>query len=242
MLVMLEILEKLLELQQIDNELTILTNKNKEMPRRIEGIKLVTEGKVKELTEHQQKIIDLKKKYKLLEIDLKETEDKIGQYSTQLYSAKTNEQYKAFLKEIESQRKVKDLIEDKLIDALDKIESTETELKQLEIELREIEKDTQNKIAILQNEHNDVQNAIAKREQKRQELCSIIGKDTMLIYERIRKGKGGIAVVKADDVRCQGCLNPLPPQRLLEIKKNERIHFCEYCGRITVSPEITNNN
>lgn len=239
---MVEILTNLLQLQQLDNELTVLENKSKDIPKRIEGIKLVAENKKKELQDSQHRLVELKKQNKLLEVDLKETEDKIGQYSAQLYSAKTNEQYKAFLKEIENQRAEKSAIEDKIIEILEDIENTEKAIKHLESELIEIEKETQDKIQLLKEEAEKIQQAIKERIASRETVCTIIGKETLAIYERIRKGKGGIAVVTIDDDRCQGCLNPLPPQMILEIRKNERIHFCEYCGRITIAPDSLKTN
>lgn len=239
---MINVLNSLLLLQQTDNELAVLENKSKDMPRRIEGIRLVAENKKKELSDHQHNIVELKKECKLFEVDLKETEEKIGHYSSQLYAAKTNDQYKAFLKEIENVKKEKSSIEDKLLDALENIETTEKEIKHLETEFSEIEKETQEKIVILQREEENIQNAVNERVATRQNICEVIGKETLTIYERIRKNKGGLAVVKVDDVRCLGCLNPLPPQKLLEIQKNERIHFCEYCGRITVAQNNNTNN
>jgi predicted nucleic acid-binding Zn-ribbon protein len=239
---MIEILSNLLQLQQIDNELAVLENKSKDMPRRIEGIRLFSETKKNELQENQHNIIEFKKKYKLLEVDLKEAEEKIGQYSAQLYSAKTNDQYKAFLKEIESSKKEKMDIEDKLIEVLETIENTEKEVKQLQSELTDIEAETKEKTAILKKEEESIHHAIKERIKTRETICEVIGKETLAIYEKIKKGKGGIAVVTVDGERCQGCLNPLPPQQVLEIKKNERIYFCEYCGRITISPENINPN
>jgi predicted nucleic acid-binding Zn-ribbon protein len=38
---------------------------------------------------------------------------------------------------------------------------------------------------------------------------------------------------------CSGCHNIVPSQRQLEIRRNNRLFFCEYCGRILVSPEIS---
>ncbi|MBT8386671.1 MAG: hypothetical protein KJO12_04615, partial [Ignavibacteria bacterium] len=37
---------------------------------------------------------------------------------------------------------------------------------------------------------------------------------------------------------CSGCHNIVPSQRQLEIRRNNRLFFCEYCGRILVSAEI----
>jgi uncharacterized protein len=237
-----EILLKLLQLQQLDNELVVLENKSKDMPRRIEGMQLVTENKKTELNEHQHNITELKRKYKLLEVDLKETEEKIGQYSTQLYAAQTNDQYKAFLKEIENTKKEKNKIEDKLIDVMETIENTERALKHLQSESVEIENETKDKITVLKNEEANIHKAIKERIKVREEICNILGKDSLAIYERIRKNKGGMAVVVVEGERCGGCLNPLPPQKVLEIKKNDRIYFCEYCGRIAISPITRNSN
>ena len=41
---------------------------------------------------------------------------------------------------------------------------------------------------------------------------------------------------------CGGCHNRVPPQKLLELRKNDRIYTCERCGRIIVSDEIAQTN
>ncbi len=234
---MVEILSNLLRLQKIDTELSRLEAKKQDVPRRIEGIQLVIKNKQDELDVAKNMIIELKKQNKLLEVDLKETEEKINQFSAQLYSAKTNEQYKAFLKEIEVQKKQKTKIEDEIIAILEKTEITEEKIKTLEKELKELQQETQEKIAFLKKEEADLINALNERTVERERLITAVGKDIMQIYERIRKNKGGMAVVTIESERCQGCFNPIPIQKILEIKRNDRIHFCEYCGRIIVVPE-----
>ena len=56
------------------------------------------------------------------------------------------------------------------------------------------------------------------------------------INEKIKKGK---AVVPVKRGACGGCFNRVPPQRILELRQNARVHTCERCGRILVSDEIT---
>ena len=34
-----------------------------------------------------------------------------------------------------------------------------------------------------------------------------------------------------------GCMNTIPPQRLIEISTNSKMIVCEYCGRILMNPE-----
>jgi hypothetical protein len=55
---------------------------------------------------------------------------------------------------------------------------------------------------------------------------------------RIRKAKRGKAVSTIKRSACSGCHNIVPSQRQLEIRRNNRLFFCEYCGRILVSSEI----
>ena len=56
-------------------------------------------------------------------------------------------------------------------------------------------------------------------------------------YERIRKGKRGVAVVALTREACGGCFNQLPPQKAAEARRLDRIVHCENCGRIVVYVE-----
>ena len=56
---------------------------------------------------------------------------------------------------------------------------------------------------------------------------------------RIRKAKKGKAVATIKRSACSGCHNIVPSQRQLELRQNNRLFYCEYCGRILVSAEIS---
>ncbi len=38
---------------------------------------------------------------------------------------------------------------------------------------------------------------------------------------------------------CGGCFNKIPPQRQLDIRSRKKIIVCEYCGRILVDKDLT---
>ena len=73
---------------------------------------------------------------------------------------------------------------------------------------------------------------------ERQKAIARINKGDLAAYERIRKAKKGMAVVPLKKGACGGCFNRVPPQKLLELRQNERMYTCERCGRIIVSDEI----
>ena len=51
-------------------------------------------------------------------------------------------------------------------------------------------------------------------------------------YERVRKGRKGIAVAEVVDGRCTACHMVLRPQYFQDVKRTESILFCESCQRI----------
>jgi uncharacterized protein len=236
---MLRNLNGLWTLQRLDSELDTLRVKVEEIPRKIEGMNLTVSDEKRELEECRKKIIDVKKNYKLAEVDIKEADEQVGAKSAQLYSAKTNEQYKAFLKEIEHLRQAKGVGEEKMIILMEQLEQAEARAKALEHEVKDVEGETVERIRTLEHELKELQQAITTREAERVTALAGVDKDIVNVYERIRKNKRGVAVVSAAESRCGGCLNPLPPQMTVEIGRKDRLHFCEHCGRILVPPDLT---
>ena len=57
----------------------------------------------------------------------------------------------------------------------------------------------------------------------------------------VRKGKGGMAVVRIRKRACSGCFKQIPPQRIQEIRRGDRIFSCDSCGRILTWTEEESN-
>jgi predicted nucleic acid-binding Zn-ribbon protein len=233
-----EILPLLWSIQRLDSELDTIKAKIAEIPRKIEGMLLAASDEKKQLEETHKNVADLKKRNKLIELDVKEIDEKIGARSTQLYATKTNELYKAFLKEIESLNAQKNKLEEEIISVMEGLEEAERKVRTLEKEAVAIEQETQERVRTLEQEKIELESALAARQAERANLAAQMDPGTMKLYERIRTSKKGIAVVSVAGQRCNGCLIPTPPQLMLEVAKQDRLHFCEHCGRILVPPEI----
>lgn len=226
--------EQLEELQRIDRDMATLQTRTEELPKRIERLEEEARQAKSNLEAIRQAIIDHKKEYKLAEVDLKSAEEKIASYSVQLYSAKTNEQYKAFLKEIETQKKLKSKVEDRMIALMEASEQLEQKRQATEKETGQLDADAGHKVQALEAEQAELAAAVAERKKHREGLVQVLPQNIVNLYERIRKNKGGLAVVTTRSDRCNGCFIPVPPQRLLEIQRRDRILTCEACGRILV--------
>jgi hypothetical protein len=51
-------------------------------------------------------------------------------------------------------------------------------------------------------------------------------------YERIRKGRRGIAIAEAIDGRCSACQIALRLQFYQDLRKGDQVMYCESCARI----------
>ncbi len=60
-------------------------------------------------------------------------------------------------------------------------------------------------------------------------------------FKRIRKNaRNGLGIVTIQRDACGGCFNRIPPQRQAEIRMHKKVIVCEYCGRILIDPDLTN--
>jgi uncharacterized protein len=225
---------RLWDLQQLDLELRTLTGKLEGIPGRITDLTRAAEQVRTELDQAKADITEHKKQYKLAEVELKAAEEKIGSYSTQLYSAKTNEQYKAFLKEIESQKKLKSDVEDRMIVLMEETEQLDRRVRDNEGRSKELEIETARKVKLLESERQELSAAIADRDAARTQIVAQIPQELLKRYDRVRASKNGIAVASVVKDRCSACLSPVPAQRVLEVDRQDRLYSCEACGRILI--------
>ena len=76
------------------------------------------------------------------------------------------------------------------------------------------------------------QKALAELQAERKALVAEINPGLYRNYERIRKGRRGIAVAEAVDGRCVACHMAMRLQYLQDLRKGDQVLLCESCGRI----------
>ncbi len=107
-------LKILIELQQVDRNISELTSKIDSSPHEIQALKEQLNEFTRTLDERKARLSANQKERRDLEGDLQTIRAKISRHKDQLYEVKTNEQYRAMLKEIEGEeeniRKVEDRI------------------------------------------------------------------------------------------------------------------------------------
>ncbi|MBI2955848.1 MAG: hypothetical protein HYY26_00915 [Acidobacteria bacterium] len=229
---MLADLERLIELQQVDLRLQELRQHIELFPRRRQE----TEQELKRARDYvaqlRQRHTDSLKERKKLELDVQQLDEKISKHKEQMYEVKSNEAYRALQHEIEEEQQKKTQAEDRVLDAMIALEELETQIKQGEAELAGVEKRTGETLRELGQEEAVRTAEAAELSAQRDGLRSGISDDTLVIYDRIARAHGGLALAEARDEVCQACRIHIRPQVYSELKRNEQIYYCESCHRI----------
>ena len=174
---------------------------------------------------------------KKLEGEVTAFEAKISKYREQMLSVKTNEEYKAFQKEIEHAQEGIRGVEDKILTLMMAAESVQAKIKAAEARLKEDQQKVNQERKELELEHQKDVTALESYLSERKTIEPMISVDLLPRYERVRKFRGGIGVAPAKDYMCDACKVRLRPQVFQEIRKNDQIIACDACQRVLYDPE-----
>lgn len=235
-------LKTLYQLQLLDDQLDVLEELRGDLPNTVHAL----ESRIEELKkEIHSKEIQQKESLEKRESNEKEMErlhENQKKFKAQLYQVRNNKEYDALTKEIDhtdeqisKMEAENDALADLSKSLSQQIEEIVPALDELQNELKEKEADL--KEIIKANEREE-----SKLQAERKKIEEQVKKADLSVYMRIRKAKKGKAVVTIKRSACSGCHNIVPSQRQLEIRRNNKLFFCEYCGRILVSQEIAESD
>jgi predicted nucleic acid-binding Zn-ribbon protein len=86
----------------------------------------------------------------------------------------------------------------------------------------------------LTSEQTELTAAIRDIDREREEIAAVIPPADLALYERLRRGKGGVAVARTSGEHCGVCGIQLPRQDLSRARTGEALVQCTGCGRILV--------
>jgi hypothetical protein len=225
-------LKLVIRLQEIDNRLAELTREISALPKHIAEIEKKLVSHERKLEADKAALAANQKERKKCEGDIQVQEQKISKLKDQMLQAKTNEQYRAFQHEIEFCEKEIRKLEDRILELMGESEPLDKNVKAaegaLKAERTEVEAEKQQareRTAVDQKAANELH-------QERTKIVAEVTASTYQLYERVRKGRRGIAVAEAVNGRCSACQMSLRPQFAQELKRGDTIMSCESCQRI----------
>jgi len=227
-----DFLKLLVQLQQTDTRILEKKRFIDKVPLRVHEVDEPLRSAKAELEKIRQNIETVLKKKKEKETALEETQEKIRKMKARSTDLKTNKEYQAHLKEVESSEKEIAGYEDEILRVMVQLDSLvkektvrEQSVKAEEEKILAFKKDLDADVARLEQE-------LLQLKAEREHIVSRLEPDIYNTYLTLLRRGGGVALARAVDEICLGCDMNIPPQMFVQIRKNAELIQCPQCHRI----------
>jgi len=237
-----EQLNLLIRLQDIDGAIRARKEEKKKLPEMLAELERKSEANKAELDTVREALETAQKGKRDRDRDLEEGGQKVEKLKSRTPDIKTNKEYTALLKEIETVEQENKTVEDDILKLMEKIDAAAGEIKNAE------SRSTEEAAAIaaerkqLEENMAKLEAELATAERERNELAALVEAPLLAKYQKRYASLSGRVVVEARNESCAGCFMSIPPQLFVNVKKNTDIITCPHCSRIlfykeTIAPK-----
>ena len=230
-------LEPIYALQKKDRRLLKVLREIRDIPQRKSDIEAQLSGSKQKL----ETALDSKKHTEATlneqELEVEVLKEKVTKYKQQQMEANTNDQYRAFVKEIGTVEDEIKALEDKEIQLMEALEQGKKIVDECEAKLKEERAGISDELAELDARAAELQERAEKLKADRMRAAENCDKQLLQKYSRILQNKKDFAVVLIENgEHCGGCHMKLPPQVIHDARNPTKIVGCNFCGRIVYNP------
>jgi uncharacterized protein len=225
-------LDKLIALQTVDLKIQEMERSKEGIPQRITALQEEIKQEEEKVGGERSDLEKLQKERRQQEKDLEEEIARIKKTEARVFEIKTNKEYQAVLKEIETAKKFNRQREEEILSLLERVEEMQKRLSQAEKNLETNRRECHQQIAILQQKAASYEAEIAAEIRHREEQEKEIYPDLLHKYRMLLQKRQGVAIVPVIKGVCQACYMNLRPQLYIELQKQETLIICPNCSRI----------
>jgi uncharacterized protein len=232
-------LQKLIDLQNLDQEISEFEGALDSIPNQIQSATAEMAALTTEIEQAREVIASMQKSQKQLQADVQTENDHMAKTKTKLPLVKTNKEYSAIVTEVESVKEKISSIEDKELEIMESLEIKEGEIPAIEARFKEAENSFKEYKAKKEAESERVKQELEAARGKRQELIGSVAPEWAKNYNKVTSHRDGVAVVRLRENVCQGCFQVVLPQIVIDVKIGNEIHPCPHCSRFLFWVEET---
>ncbi|MBW7888511.1 MAG: hypothetical protein H3C35_09160 [Bacteroidetes bacterium] len=233
-----ETLKLLYQLQKIDNKLDDVNESKGDLPNIVASLEEQFSSLNNQIGAKREYIDSFVASRNKADDDVQNFEEKLKRYKDQQYKVRSNKEYDAITKEIETTQDSIKTLTKQFEDFENQMSVAKNELTELEAKQKEIEEALTEKKSELVEVSKATDDEEEKYTKERKKVTAHISAQYLSKYTMIREHRGRVTVAIIRKNSCSGCGNRIPPQHIMEIRKNEKLYLCQHCGRIIVSDEL----
>lgn len=179
----------------------------------------------------------LRKFYRDLERQVTILEERLRRARQKESEVKTNKEYRALLSEQEDIKREIAEKEDQMLECMEKTERLQEEVKLLERQVAERRANLQKELEELDAYRGEIEKKLVQLDKLQEELKSKLDEQLKKKCEFLMIKKGGIAVAPVEKGVCRVCHVSLPPQKFIELQKDQSLMHCPHCQRFIYWPQ-----
>ena len=229
---MLEVIEKLIILQDRDRKLIRLREELAHIPAERQQLQTKAAAAQAALDAAKQRGKQIESDRKKLELDVDAKKQLIEKYSLQQFQTKKNEEYKALAHEIEMCKEVIFKLEDQQLELMEQAEQAQKQVVAATQSTNEAKRTIDARLSDIAGREANLKKELTELEANRQELAEAVDESTRSRYERLLKHKGSNVVVGIQHGVCGGCHMQLSRSTIVTCQAEQEIVTCTNCGRI----------
>jgi predicted nucleic acid-binding Zn-ribbon protein len=222
----------LLALQEIMSRSRMVEREKLKVPLEVADLKSLFEERETKFLAAKQEFEQLQKEKREKEGEIEEEREKVEKAKSKLMSIKTNKEYYAMLKEIETTKRTNSAREEELLSILARFEEVEKRLAELSGEVEDLGARYRERMVDIEARMGRFDKDISQLRAKKSEMASSLDAGLARRFEMIFARRDGIAIVPARNQACTGCHMNISPQLFNLLQREDRIYSCPNCNRI----------
>jgi len=225
-------LERVIQLQQIEDASERARRTIADEPARQQQLAAALEAARQALANERARLSANQAARREIEKELAMQQARLSRFRDQLMEVKTNREYQAMQKEIETAQAEIRKQEDRLLEQMIEFDEVTLHVKQAEQACLHDQAANEAERARLAAEFSDAQASIGRLAAERAALAAQISPPILAVFDRVLRHRKLSAVAPVRGGRCSACQILIRPQTVNELRRNEIIFQCESCHRI----------
>jgi hypothetical protein len=167
-----------------------------------------------------------------LEKDVAGVDSRLARFDDHKAAVKTNQEFTALLSEIDTARKEKDAVEERILLLLEEADAINRDLAAAQAAVAQTRSEGDEASRALEAERAALDAVFGRLAGERKGELADIPAPLLTRYEQLRSNRRGVAVAAMVGETCSACFVRLRPHVVQQIRRNDEIVQCESCQRI----------
>jgi predicted nucleic acid-binding Zn-ribbon protein len=229
---MLPDLERVIALQKLDTAAHEAHRRLAEEPERTKSLDARLDAAKQQVADSKAALAANQAKRREIEKDVAMHQGRLSKFRDQAMDVKTNQEYHAIQKEIGfAQGEIKGL-EDRILELMLEADEHNAAVKRADKALADEQKAVDAEQKAMAAEHEQLKASLERIAAERTQVTASMDKQVLATFDRVAKGRNGVAVAEARESICTICHVRLRPQVFNNVRRNDSIIQCDSCQRI----------